>query len=95
MEALSKPAIQEKVLKFLRTKLIENFIVNTLKLTGFKYWIVGLLADRILEEADDKIIEPVFREVGFSGDVLKGAIVFKKVTDAKDIDEWLDAVNDV
>lgn len=93
--ALSKPSVQEKLLNFLRTKLIENFIVSVLKLSGFKYWIVSLLADKVLEEGDDKIVEPIFREVGFEGDVLGGAVVFKKLTNAKDIREWLIVTYDV
>lgn len=95
LAAISKPQVQEKLLRFLRTKVIENFIVSVLKLSGLKAWIVGLLADRILEKADDKIIEPVFRELGFQGDVLEGAVVYKKVINAKDVDDWLAAVRRV
>jgi hypothetical protein len=95
LAAISKPEVQNNLLKILRTKVIENFIVSTLRLSGFKAWIIGLLADHILEKADDKLIEPLFREVGFQGDVLKGAVVYKKVLDAKDVKDWLDAVKRV
>lgn len=95
LAAISKPEFQEKLLRFLRTKVIENFIVSTLRLAGLKAWIVGLLADQILEEADDRLIEPLFREVGFQGDVLQGAVVYKKVLDAKDVNDWLNAVKRV
>jgi hypothetical protein len=95
LAAISKPEVQDKLLQLLRTKVIENFIVSTLKLTGFKAWIVGLLADRILEKADDKMIEPIFREVGFQGDVLQGAVIYKKVLNAKDVDDWLSAIRRV
>lgn len=95
LAALSKPEVQDNLLKILKTQVIENFIVSTLKLSGFKAWIIGLLADRILEEADDSMIEPIFREVGFQGDVLKGAVVYKKVLDAKDVDAWIAAIRRV
>ena len=95
LAAISKPEVQEQVLKILRTNVIEKLIVSTLKLSGFKAWIVGLLADHILEKADDKIVEPIFREVGFHGDVLRGAVVYKKVIDAKDVDDWLSAIKRV
>ena len=93
--AISQPHVQDKLVKLLRTKVIEKFIVSTLKLSGFKYWIVSLLADKVLEETDEHIVEPIFREVGFVGDVTDGAVVFKKVKNAQELNEWLDAVGDV
>jgi hypothetical protein len=93
--ALSKPQVQDKIISYLRNRVIENFIVNVLKLSGFKYWIVSLLADRVIEESDEHIIEPIFREIGFASDQLKGAKIYKKVKDAKDLDEWLNAIGDV
>lgn len=93
--AISSPFVQDKIISFLRNKLIENFIVSVLKLSGFKYWIVGLLADKIIEKGDEKLIEPLFQEIGFEADVLDGATIFRRVDEAENRDEWLDSVNDV
>lgn len=95
LEAISKPQVQDKLIAFLKTKVVENFIVSVLSLSGFKAWFIRLLADRIIDEADEHLIEPIFREVGFVSDQLKGAIIYKKVRDAKALDEWLSAVRDV
>lgn len=95
LEAISSPQVQDKLISFLRTKLIENFIVSVLKLSGFKYWIVSLLADKVIEESDEHIIEPLFREIGYQSDVLKGAVIYKKVKNAEDLNSWLNSVRDV
>lgn len=95
LEAISSQSVQNKIISFLRNNVIEAFIVSVLKLSGFKYWIVGLLADKIIDESDEHIIEPLFREMGYQSDVLKGAVIYKKVKNAEDLNAWLDSVRDV
>lgn len=95
LAALSKPAVQNKLIALLKVKIVENLLVSVLKLSGFKLWLMTLLADRLIEKTDQYIVEPIFREIGYQGDVLAGATVFIRVEDAKDIKEWLAAVYDV
>lgn len=92
---LSSPLVQDKLLAIAKTKAVEAITVNLLKATGFKAWIVNLIIERVIEEGDEHLIEPAFRKVGYAGDYLEGAKIYKKVRDAKDVDEWLNAVNDV
>ena len=95
LEALSSQSIQDKIIEILKKKIIEDLIVGVLKLSGFKAWLVKLLAEKVITEADEDIIEPIFNGIGFYGDKLKGATIYKKVNDAQSADDFLDAVRDV
>ena len=62
---------------------------------GLKAWLVTFLVGELLDEADEHLIEPAFRAVGYVSDTLEGAKIYKKVDNAKDVDEWIDTLNDV
>lgn len=95
LAALSKPQVQDKLVEALRTAVVEKLIVGVLKLSGIKAWLLTLLADKVIDEADEHLVEPLFREIGYTGDVLQGAVIYKKVKNAQDVDDWLDSVGDV
>lgn len=95
LKALSNPALQEKLLKFLKTNAVEYLIVSVLKISGFKAWIVRLLAEEVIEEADEHIIEPMFNGVGYYGDKLEGATIYKKVSNAQDVEDWVAVLGDI
>lgn len=95
LKALSSPKIQDSLLKFLNEDAIKYLIVSVLKISGFKAWIVTILAEEVIEEADEHIIEPLFNGVGYYGDALEGATIYKKVKNAEDVDEWINSLNDV
>ena len=95
LKILAKPQIQNKIISLLNTKAVEYFTANLFKLSGFKSWIITLLIHRVIEEGDEHLIEPAFRKIGYAGDYLEGARIYKKVKDANDVDEWLDSLNDV
>lgn len=80
---------------FLKTDAISYLIVNVLKISGFKAWIVTLIAEEVIEETDEIIIEPMFRQVGFYSDVLEGAVIYRKVTDATTVEDWVAELGDV
>ena len=62
---------------------------------GLKTWLITFVVGELVEEADEHLIEPAFVLIGFEADKLDGAKVYKKVNNAKDVNEWLDSLGDV
>lgn len=95
LEVLSSPQVRNKLLDFLNTKGIKYLVVSVLKLSGIKAWLLTLLAEEVIEEADEHLIEPMFRRIGYYGDRLQGATIYAKVNDAQSVRDWLNTVRDV
>jgi hypothetical protein len=95
LDQLSSPVIQNALLAILEREATKFILKKIFVGGGLKAWLAIFLAEEVLEFGDDKLIEPAFRAVGYVGDTLGGATVYKKVDNAKDVDEWLDTLNDV
>lgn len=95
LERLSSPIIQDQIIKFLNTDGIRYIVVSVLKLSGFKAWLITILIEEVIEEADEHLIEPLFREIGFQSDVLYGATIYKKVKDAQSVEDWVAELGDI
>ena len=95
LEWLSSPFIQNKIIKFLEKESSKFILKKLLIVGGFKAWLVGFVVEEIVEEADEYLIEPAFRKIGFASDYLEGARIYKKVSNAQDVDEWVDTLGDV
>lgn len=95
LKALSNPKFQDKLLQFLKTDAVEYLIVSVLKISGIKAWLVKLLAERVIDETDEHIIEPVFNGIGYYGDKLEGAVIYRKVKDAQDVENWVAVLGDI
>jgi len=95
LRVVSNDYVQNKLLSFLKKQATEYLIVNILKIAGFKAWIVGLLTKEVITQADEHLIEPMFREIGYQADSLEGAIIYKKVIDASSVDDWVAELGDV
>ncbi len=63
--------------------------------TGFRGWLVKFVVEEVVEYADEKVLEPAFRRVGYVLEIHEGKKIYRKVINAQDISDWNDAVDDV
>lgn len=92
---LSSSEFKDALVKLLKKNVIKLALKKLAIVGGIKAWLVSFVIEELVEEADEHLIEPAFRKVGYLGDYLDGAKVYKKVLNAEDVDEWLDAINSV
>lgn len=78
---------------FIKKQATQAIIAKFIITGGLKIWLVKFLADYIFSEADEYIIEPLFRKIGFHGNVVKGKVIYEKVKDADSNDDWYDGVD--
>lgn len=95
LAALSSQVVQNQLLAILKTKAVEYVVKSLFKAAGFKAWLLTHIVEEVVEIGDDKVIEPIFRKIGYVKNVNRGEITFRKVIDAETIDEWVDAIRDV
>jgi len=69
---------------------IKKFIISG----GLKGIIATFVIEHLIEKADDHLIEPLFRKLGFIEDSLEGKAIYKRIEDAENRDDWRDAVRD-
>lgn len=73
-----------------------KFILKKLAIAGgFKAWLITFVVGELIEEADEHLIEPAFRKVGFIIEVHEGKKTYAKLINAEDRDTWRDVVRDV
>lgn len=95
LAALSSQVVQNQILAILKTRSVEYVVQSVFKAAGFKAWLLTKIVEKIVDEGDDKVIEPIFRKIGYLKNVNRGEITYRKVADASTIDEWIDAIGDV
>lgn len=93
--ALTTATNRNYLLDFLQKNAIKMLIKNFAIAGGIKAWLITFVVDHLIDEADEHLIEPAFRAVGYIGDTLDGAKVYKKIKNAEDVETWVDAVNDI
>lgn len=86
---------KEQILKTLEEKAVKSVLKKLLIVGGWKAWVVKFVVGELIEEADEHLIEPAFRKIGFIKDSLEGKAIYKKVQNAKDVDDWRDTIGDV
>tara|TARA_R110000764_G_scaffold144421_1_gene232212 strand:- start:55 stop:375 length:321 start_codon:yes stop_codon:yes gene_type:complete len=95
LDSLSSPAIQDALVKLLEREA-SRFILKKLLISGgVKAWLLSFIVSELIEEADEHLIEPAFRALGYQADKLEGAKIFKKVDNASDVKEWIDSLDAV
>ena len=85
---------KEKILKFLEEKAVKFTLKKLLIVGGWKAWLIKFVISELIEEADEHLIEPAFRKVGFVKDSLKGKAIYKRIKDAENRDDWRDTIRD-
>ena len=85
---------KEKLLKYLEEKAIKAVLKKFLIVGGLKAWLITFVVEHLIGKADQHLIEPAFRKVGFIKDSLEGKAIYKRIEDAENRDDWRDAVRD-
>ena len=75
--------------------LFVSFLKTLLKVTGFKAWLVGVLAEEFFDEVAVPLIKAGMVEVGYQYDRIDGKGMLKKLKDADNDQEYDDAVDDI
>ena len=95
---LLSPALQNKVVQFLKDKLIKAALLKFLGSAaagGIKAWIIKFVVTELVEASDEYVIEPLFRKLGYYLDRQEGKNVYKQLEDSSTDDDWIDAANRV
>ena len=75
-------------LSSLLTKYLTKAILKKLVIVGgIKAWVIAFVVEELIEEADEYLIEPALRKVGYIADKIEGHYVYKKVSNSSD-DDW-------
>ena len=94
-EALSSDHIKNIIVFFLEKQAVKVVLKKLLITGGFKAWIITFVVKELIEEMDEHLIEPAFRKVGYVSDKLEGAKVYKRVNNAKNVEDWVDSTADI
>lgn len=86
-----KEALMNQLEKLAVKAILKKFVV----VGGFRAWLIKFVVGELIEEADEKLIEPAFRKIGFVGDVAEGKKIYRKVSNAQDVDDWRDSIGRV
>ncbi len=86
---------KDRILSFIEKRLIKWALKKLCIVGGFKVWLITFIVGEIIEEADEHLIEPAFRKIGFVADKWDGQKIYKKVNNAQDVDTWRDNINNV
>jgi hypothetical protein len=95
LDKLSSPVIQDALVKLLEREASKFILKKLLISGGVKAWLLSFIVSELIEEADEHLIEPAFRALGYQADKLEGAKIYKKVENANDVNEWVNSLNDV
>lgn len=77
--------------KYLTKALLKKLVISG----GIKGWLISFVVEELVEEADEHLIEPAIRKVGYVKDVIKGHYTYKGVQDAQSDDDWIDSSSSV
>ena len=95
LSALSSPTVKNYLVSFLQKNAIKYALKKLAIVGGFKAWLISFVIEELIEEADEHLIEPAFRKIGYLGDVADGDKIYRKVKNAQDRDDWRDSIGDV
>lgn len=91
---LNSEKVQKAILAFLEKEAVKFILKKVVITGGFKIWLITWVVGELVEETDERLIEPAFRKVGFAEDHLDGARVFRKVDNAQNVNDWVNSLND-
>ena len=101
MASLMKNSFQSGVkaackilLKWLEKEGVKLVLKKLAIAGGFKAWIIAWVVGELIEEADERIVEPLLRKLGYIEEVRNGTKIYKRIENAQDVDDWRDAVRD-
>lgn len=87
----SSQYFQNLLVDFLKKKAVKAVLKKFVITGGLKAWLITFVVEELVEEADEKIIEPVFRKIGYIGDSLNGKLIYRKAVEVSNHrDQWRD-----
>ena len=84
----------ENIKKFLKDSLMKAAIKKFVVSGGLKGMLISFVVEELVEEADEHLIEPFFRKMNLFKDIVDGEVIYKRVENAENRDDWRDAVRD-
>jgi len=84
--------ITSALLTFLEKKLVKLAMEKLLIASGIRLWLIKFVAENLVKQGDQHIIEPLFRKMGYETRVMNGKRVYERRIDSKDLDEWRDSI---
>lgn len=89
---LSSTSVKERLVAMIKKEAVKGVLKKLAITGGFKAWLITFVVEELVEEADEHLIEPAFRKIGFLKDRGDGAQVYRKVVNAQNRDDWRDSV---
>ena len=89
------PRLKSGLLKYLEKNAVKFALKKLAIVGGFKAWLIAFVVGELIEEADEHLIEPAFRKVGYLLEVVDGKRIYKRIENAQDRDDWRDHIGDV
>jgi len=81
--------LKERAIKFALKK-----IFGTVALGGPLGWLVTYILEEIWEEYPEQALKFIFRKLGYVSHVVEGKIIYEKIEDAENRDDWRDIVRE-
>lgn len=94
IDALLSYFTADKILKYIEEKAVKAVFKKLIITGGFKGWVIKFVIGELVEEADEKMLEPLLRNINLLGDRADGTKVFGRIHNAETRDEWRDAARD-
>lgn len=88
-------SVKAALLNWLKKQSVKAVLKKLAITGGIKGWLIAFVIEELIEEVDERLIEPAIRKIGYKADVYKGSKIYRRVSNAEDVDDWRDAVNDM
>lgn len=86
--------VKPSLVKLFTTEAVKIVLKRMAIVGGIKGWLVSFVIGELIEEADEKLLDPLMVKLGYKAEEKEGAKIYKKMVEAKSPDEWRDIVRD-